>query len=318
MTWQQLRFQVQPERLEAIEQFLLDQGAMSVTYLDAEDQAVFQKEPGSTPLWNNICVVSLFSESACLDGVLFWLQQHPAVSNKSDLEIEILEDQEWERSWMADFKAMQFGDNLWICPSWQTPPDPDAITIMLDPGLAFGSGTHNTTSLCLQWLEKNCTAEATVIDYGCGSGVLAIAAALLGASSVIAVDNDPQAITATGENAERNRIGGGLIATYLPDDLPPAVAIEQADILLANILAEPLLELAAKFARLVKPGGKIVLSGLLQQQAEQVRACYQSWFAMEEPAISGDWVRLAGTRLGSTATVTADSAIGPQEVGRQA
>lgn len=318
MTWQQLRFQVQPENLEAIEQFLLDQGALSVTYLDAEDQAVFQKEPGSTPLWNNICAVSLFSESACLDGVLFWLQQHPAVSSETDIKIEILEDQEWERSWMADFEAMQFGKNLWICPSWQTPPDPDAITIMLDPGLAFGSGTHDTTSLCLKWLEQNCTAEATVIDYGCGSGVLAIAAALLGASQVIAVDNDPQAITATRENAKRNHIRRELIASYLPDDLPQAVENEQADILLANILAEPLLQLVEKFARLVKPGGKIVLSGLLKEQAKQVLDCYQPWFSMEEPRISGDWVRLVGTRLASTTTIAADSATEPEEVGRQA
>jgi len=318
MTWQQLRFQLQSEHLETIEQFLLDQGALSVTYLDAEDQAVFQKEPGSTPLWNNICVVSLFSESACLDAVLFWLQQHPAVGSEADIKIEVLEDQEWERSWMADFEAMQFGNKLWICPSWQTPPDPDAITIMLDPGLAFGSGTHETTSLCLQWLEQNCTAGATVIDYGCGSGVLAIAAALLGASRVIAVDNDPQAITATRENAERNHIDRALISTYLPDDLPQAVEDEQADILLANILAEPLLQLAAKFAQLVKPGGKLVLSGLLQEQAEQMLSCYQPWFRMEEPRINGDWVRLLGTRLLSTDSADADSATDPVEVGRQA
>lgn len=318
MTWQQLRFQAQSENLETIEQFLLDQGALSVTYLDAEDQAVFQKEPGSTPLWDKICVVSLFSEAACLDGVLFWLQQHPAVSNKTDLEVEILEDQEWERSWMASFEAMQFGENLWICPSWQTPPDPDAITIMLDPGLAFGSGTHDTTSLCLQWLEQNCMPGTTVIDYGCGSGVLAIAAALLGASRVIAVDNDAQAITATRENSKRNHISSELITSYLPDDLPERVETEQADILLANILAEPLLQLAERFSRLVKTGGKIVLSGLLQEQADQVLACYQRWFTMEEPQLSGDWVRLVGTRFASTTTDSQDLATDSDEVGRQA
>lgn len=305
MAWQQLRFQVQSEQLETIEQFLLEQGALSVSYLDAEDQAVFQKEPGSTPLWDNSCVVSLFDEQANLDGVLFWLQQHPAVSKERVPEVEHLEDQEWERSWMADFQAMQFGERLWICPSWQTPPDPDAINIMLDPGLAFGSGTHNTTSLCLQWLEQNCPPQTTVIDYGCGSGVLAIAAALLGASRVIAVDNDPQAIAATGENSERNQISREQITAYLPTELPSRVEIEQADILLANILAEPLLQLAEKFAGLVKPGGKIVLSGLLQEQAEEVLACYRPWFTMEQPQLSEDWVRLVGTRLpaaGQTAT----------------
>ncbi len=312
MPWQQLRVQLQSEHLEPIEQFLLDQGALSVTYLDAEDQAVFQKEPGSTPLWDNICILGLFADQACLDGVLFWLQQHPAVTNKINLEIEILEDQAWERSWMADFQAMQFGKNLWICPSWQTPPDPEAITIMLDPGLPFGSGSHSTTALCLQWLEQMPLQQATVIDYGCGSGVLAIAAALLGASRVIAVDNDPQAITATLDNTERNHIGNGRIAAYLPDELPAEVEKQQADILLANILAEPLLQLAEKFARLVKSGGKIVLSGLLDNQAEQVLSGYRPWFTMEAPALSGEWVRLVGTRTTSTAASGPDPVVDSQ------
>ena len=301
MTWQQLRVQVQSEHLESIEQFLTDSGALSVTYLDAEDQAVFQKEPGSTPLWDSVFLLSLFDADCSLDNVMLWLQQHPAINNKSILEIEVLEDQEWERSWMQDFQAMQFGKRLWICPSWQTPPDINAINIMLDPGLAFGSGSHATTSLCLQWLEQNVLENSTVIDYGSGSGVLAIAAALLGAAKVVAVDNDPQAITATMENAQRNSIEENLICAYLPEDLPDSMFTEKADILLANILAEPLLQLAKAMAELVKPDGKIVLSGLLEDQAQEILTCYQQWFSMQDPVIEDGWVRLTGTRLSSVA-----------------
>ena len=219
MAWQQLRVQVRSEQIEPLEQLLLDYGGLSISYLDAEDQPVFQKEPGSTPLWDIVDLVCLFEEKTNLDGLLFLLQQHPAIEDKRSLTLEALEDQAWERSWMSDFKAMQFGERLWVCPSWQEPPEPNAVNIMLDPGLAFGSGSHATTSMCLQWLEKNIHDDSTVIDYGCGSGILAIAAALLGAAQVIAVDNDPQAITATIENAKRNNIRKGVIETYLPEPI---------------------------------------------------------------------------------------------------
>jgi ribosomal protein L11 methyltransferase len=295
MTWQQLKIQIASEQIESVEQKLLDQGALSVTYLDAEDQPVFQEEPGSTPLWDNTSLVSLFDKKTDLNDLLRWLKQHPAVDHQVGLEIETIEDQEWERSWMADFHAMQFGKNLWICPSWQVPPEPDAVNIMLDPGMAFGTGTHATTALCLEWLEQAAVKDAEVIDYGCGSGVLAIAAALLGAEKVHAVDNDPQAIAATIDNSFRNDISDPVITAYLPEALPEM----QADILLANILAEPLMDLAAKFAKLVKPGASIVLSGLLEEQVESVLASYQRWFAMEQPVQEQEWVRLVGTRIAS-------------------
>ncbi|PCJ19457.1 MAG: 50S ribosomal protein L11 methyltransferase [SAR86 cluster bacterium] len=299
MAWQQLRVLLPKQQLESIEQYLLEQGALSTTYLDAEDQAVFQKEPGSIPLWDNVCLVCLFRAEFNLDIILLGLQMHTSIPS-SNITVEFLEEQEWERSWMADFQAMQFGKNLWICPSWQTPPDPDATTIMLDPGLAFGSGSHSTTSLCLQWLEQTPLNQLTVIDYGCGSGVLAIAAALLGAKCVVGIDNDPQAITATKENAKRNNIAKDLITAYLPDELPSALEESKCDILLANILAEPLLQLAEKFAGLVMPKGKIVLSGLLEEQAEQMLEKYQRWFEMDKAAVENDWVRLTGTRKAET------------------
>jgi ribosomal protein L11 methyltransferase len=296
MSWQQLRVQVRSDQLELLEQMLLDHGGLSISYLDAEDQPVFQKEPGSIPLWDKIDLVCLFEQDTNLDGLIFLLQQHPAVEDKASLRLEVLEDQAWERSWMSDFKAIKFGERLWVCPSWQEPPEPDAINIMLDPGLAFGSGSHATTRLCLQWLEQNISNESCVIDYGCGSGILAIAAALLGAHRSIAVDNDPQAITATIDNAQRNRIPPGLIETYLPEQLSEGIASRQADILLANILAEPLMQLAENFSLLVRPQGQLVLSGILAEQVDPLLEHYSQWFAMDKAVLSGDWGRLTGTR----------------------
>ena len=297
MAWQQLRIQVRSDQIEPLEQLLLDYGGLSISYLDAEDQPVFQKEPGSTPLWDLVDLVCLFEKEKNLDGLLFLLRQHSAIEDKGSLTLETLEDQAWERSWMADFKAMQFGERLWVCPSWQEPPEPSAINIMLDPGLAFGSGSHATTSMCLQWLEQNTRDDSTVIDYGCGSGILAIAAALLGAPRVIAVDNDPQAITATIENAKRNHIPEGVIETYLPDQLPDDRAALQSDILVANILAEPLMQLAEDLSHLVKPKGHIALSGLLAEQADELLRHYGSWFEMDEAVLSEEWARLSGIRL---------------------
>jgi ribosomal protein L11 methyltransferase len=296
MPWQQLKIELNSESLEAVEQHLLDQGALSVSYLDAEDQPVFQEEPGAMALWDKITLLCLFQAEQKLDDILTWLKTQDAISNKSELAAELLEDQDWERSWMSDFQAMQFGKRLWICPSWQTPPDADAINIMLDPGLAFGSGSHATTSLCLQWLEQQDLAEALVIDYGCGSGILAIAAGLLGAAKVIAIDNDPQAITATLENSRRNNLQPSKIPAFLPEDFLKNAEHTSADILLANILAEPLIQLAPRFAELVKPGGKIVLSGLLENQAEEIIQRYDAWFDMDEPCLKDDWVRLNGKR----------------------
>ena len=297
MAWQQLRVQVRSDQIEPLEQLLLNYGGLSISYLDAEDQPIFQKEPGSTPLWDLVDLVCLFEKEINLDGLLFLLQQHPAIEDKESLILETLEDQVWERSWMSDFKAKQFGERLWVCPSWQEPPEPNAVNIMLDPGLAFGSGSHATTSMCLQWLEKNIRDDSTVIDYGCGSGILAIAAALLGAVRVIAVDNDPQAITATIENAKRNNIPEGVIETYLPNQLPDDPADLLSDILVANILAEPLMQLAEDLSHLVKPQGQIVLSGLLAEQADGLLEHYGSWFGMGKAVMSEEWARLSGTRL---------------------
>lgn len=292
--WKQIAIQTRSEDCAELESLLLDQGALSITLLDDKDQPIFQKEPGATPLWDSVKLVSLFDEAQDLNPLVALLRFQPAVLNRDEIAVEEVVDQDWERSWMDNFQAMQFGEKLWICPSWQEPPDPAAVNIMLDPGLAFGSGTHATTTLCLRWLANTPMAGKEVVDYGCGSGVLGIAAALLGAGRVHAVDNDSQAIAATVDNSHRNNIASGQLTAYLPDALPAV----KADILLANILAEPLHELADHLAELVKPGGKLVLSGILRDQAEALVASYSRWFDMDQQVTEGDWVRLTGTRNG--------------------
>ena len=283
---------VRAEHCAELETLLLEAGASSVTLMDAEDQPVFQREPGAQTLWGTSTLTGLFPLEQNLKALLATLQFHPRVLNRDSLQIEPLQEQVWERTWMDNFAPRQFGKRLWICPSWQSPPDPEAVNILLDPGLAFGTGSHATTALCLRWLEQANLRDKTVIDYGCGSGILAIATALLGADKIHAVDNDPQAIAATVDNSLRNDLPVDKITAYLPEALPKL----QADFLLANILAEPLHELADQFANLLKPEGKIVLSGILEEQTESLLARYERWFSLDKPATEDGWVRLSGSR----------------------
>ena len=290
--WQQLKIQLHSEDASSFEQILFDSDAISISYLDAEDQPVFQEEPGSTPLWDNTFLLCLFNTKTDLGSLLNKLRCNTKVLNNKSLNIELIEDQDWERSWMKDFEPIQFGEKLWICPSWLSPPEPNAVNIKLDPGLAFGTGNHATTSLCLRWLDQADVRGSEVIDYGCGSGVLSIASALLGAVKVHSVDNDPQAISATIDNSRRNKVPGDVLTTYLPEAVPPV----HADILIANILERPLIDLSEKFAELVKKGGYITLSGLLEEQIPSLLSCYDRWFDMEAPQVEQGWVLLCGTR----------------------
>ena len=290
--WQQLKIQLHSEDTSYFEQILFDSDAISISYLDAEDQPVFQEEPGSTPLWDNTFLLCLFNTKTDLGSLLNKLRCNTKVLNNKSLNIELIEDQDWERSWMKDFEPIQFGEKLWICPSWLSPPEPNAVNIKLDPGLAFGTGNHATTSLCLRWLDQADVRGSEVIDYGCGSGVLSIASALLGAVKVHSVDNDPQAISATIDNSRRNKVPGDVLTTYLPEAVPPV----HADILIANILERPLIDLSEKFAELVKKGGYITLSGLLEEQIPSLLSCYNRWFDMEAPQVEQGWVLLCGTR----------------------
>ncbi len=292
--WQQIKILLEPQDCPALEELLLARGAAAVSYLDAADQAVFQELPGATTLWDHTCMLCLFDGGKDLDALLRLLSGDQRVKNRVELLVEELADQPWERAWMAQFHPRQYGEKLWIVPSSQTPPDTDAINILLDPGLAFGTGSHPTTALCLRWLEQAKLTDCRVIDYGCGSGVLAIAAALLGAEKVYAVDHDPQAILATQDNSRRNGLDDARVMACLPDALPTLAA----DVLIANILAEPLLELAPDLAQLIRPGGLFAMSGLLHTQVPTLCEHYQRWFQLAEPQVEEEWVLLSGTRTG--------------------
>jgi ribosomal protein L11 methyltransferase len=295
MSWIQVQFHLHPEQTESFEDLLMQLGAVSVTLEDAADQPVFEPDLGTTPLWNNTRLTALFPANLSVDELALGLATEAkdfGINKLPNYKFEILEDKDWEREWMENFHPMCFGRRLWICPSWREPEDSNAINLMLDPGLAFGTGTHPTTSLCLKWLDGCDLDDKSVIDYGCGSGVLGIAALLLGAKRMTGVDNDPQALIATKDNAQRNKIDEARMSLYLPEQTPD----QKADIMIANILAQPLIHLAPKLAELTHSGGQIVLSGILEEQAEDVLQRYELWFTMSPAVISEGWVRLEGIR----------------------
>ena len=264
MPWQQLRVRVEEALAPLVEDVLSDLGAVSVTLQDGEDQPVFQLDPGTTPIWNSTEVTALFEDGAGMTAIAVQLRARAGLQTHHSITLEKVEDQDWERVCMQDFKPMRFGERVWICPSWETPPEPEAVNILLDPGLAFGTGTHPTTALCLEWLDACPLQDKLLIDYGCGSGILAIAGVLLGARQAIAIDNDPQAILATRSNRDLNGIEPSRLSVHLPG-VPNH---PQADVLVANILSGPLEELTPVIAALVKPGGRLILSGVLSQQTE--------------------------------------------------
>jgi len=294
MSWIQIRAHISADQVELVEDSLLALGSLAVTLQDDADQPILEPELGTMPVWDKTQIVGLFPASQDSDELLLGLQQMMQAANKSlpQCKVEIVEDKDWERAWMDNFHPMQFGDRLWVCPSWREPEDASAVNLMLDPGLAFGTGTHPTTSLCLQWLDKNVDGNELILDYGCGSGILGIAGLLLGSDKMIGVDNDQQAIIATQQNAERNKITEDQYQVYLPEDTPSF----ESDITVANILAGPLMTLAESIAALTKTGGKLALSGILAEQAQQVSDIYQQWFDMEPAVQLEDWVLLQGTK----------------------
>jgi len=295
MPWLQLTFETTPDDAEQFSDLLSEAGASAVTFLDSANQPLYEPPVGETPLWSRTRIIGLFDTTTDMDSVLTQISNAITPGRLPDHRISPLEDKDWEREWMDSFKPMAFGKRLWIVPSWTPAPQPEAINILLDPGLAFGTGTHPTTALCLQWLDEHGANHDEVIDYGCGSGILAVAAVKLGARHVWAVDNDPQALIATHDNAQKNDVAKN-IDVVLPDALPGI----QTPLLLANILAQPLMDFAERFAAHVTPGGHIVLSGILVEQAEQVAARYAPWFSMEPAVYKDEWVRLSGQRLDQT------------------
>ena len=291
MPWLQVRLAITPEQAETYEDALLEVGAVSVTFMDAEDQPIFEPDLGTTPLWSNTHLLALFEADTDETALLAHLQLLCGGA-LPEHHVERIEDQDWERSWMDGFQPMRFGQRLWIVPSWHAAPQPDAVNLLLDPGLAFGTGTHPTTALCLEWLDGQNLDNCSVLDFGCGSGILAIAALLLGAPQAAGTDIDPQALEASRDNASRNGIDPARFPVYLPADLPQ----QPADVVVANILAGPLVSLAPQITALVKSGGRLALSGILAEQAEEVRAAYASAFDLEPTAVKDGWVRISGVK----------------------
>ena len=295
MPWIQLKIPADPDSADQLEDVLMGMGADAVSMEDAADQPLYEPDHGTTPLWSQTTVTGLFQSSydiaeLCSNIRDAWHQQ--TQQSLADIDVTLVEDKDWARAWMDDFHPLRFGERLWIVPSWHDAPDPDAANLLLDPGLAFGTGTHDTTALCLQWLDGADVQGKQVIDYGCGSGILGLAALLLGADHVMGVDTDPQALEASRENARRNEVDESRLSLYLPKDEPDALA----DITLANILAQPLIGLAPHLAAKTRPGGDIVLSGILNHQARDVMTAYEPWFIMDEPEQQGEWIRLTGRR----------------------
>lgn len=289
MSWFEITLPTTADAAEAVGDAMEAAGAAAVTFLDEADQPLYEPALGTTPLWQQTRVVGLFPADLDRDALLAELGQHHSLPAETGLR-EVI-DREWTRAWMDHFQPMRFGERVWICPTDHPAPETNGLIIRLDPGLAFGSGTHPTTRLCLEWLDAHPPTGQRVIDYGCGSGILAVAAALLGATSVLGVDHDAQAIQATRSNAALNGVAETVTARRNEDEGAP-----RSECLLANILAGPLRELAPHLAGMVEPGGHIALSGILEEQAAEVAQSYASWFDLNPPTVLDGWVRLDGVR----------------------
>jgi ribosomal protein L11 methyltransferase len=297
MMWIEVHFQADKTDAEMIEGLLMAYGALSTTMIDAADQPLLEPMPGESPLWDEIVVTGLFEQTADSEQILAYISSkvQPKRSWSSTLADEV-----WERSWMDHFKPIRMGDRLWVVPSWCEPPEPEHTNLLIDPGLAFGTGNHESTQLCLGWLSRQNLEGARVLDFGCGSGILGIGALKLGASSVHAVDIDPLAVDATNQNAALNnlesKVWSGLNSDFdalSPDDRP-----ESFDVICANILAKPLMMLAEFFSEQLPSGGQIVLAGLIVSQQQQVIDAYTPYFILQGriEAPTGGWLSLSFTR----------------------
>jgi ribosomal protein L11 methyltransferase len=291
MSWKQISFEVKKSETDLISEVLMGLGSLSITYSDALDDAIYEPPVGQTPLWDSVKVNALFSSAVNQKSIEATILE---ICNIVVIDTLELEDRVWEDECKKDFPAIRFGKKLWVCPSWDTEtkfPN-NSLLINMDPGLAFGTGTHQTTSLCLEYLDSNPPKNLDVIDFGCGTGVLAIAAAKLGAVSVIAIDNDPQAVLSSKENVAKNNCEN-IISTIHSIDRQDS---NQCDLLIANILANPLVELEPLFSNLVYSNGLLLLSGILKEQVDRVVNCYSVNFSNIEVVNKDEWFRLSAKR----------------------
>lgn len=296
MSWLTLTVTSDATHAEALSEVLLDLGALSVDLLDADadtpdEQAIFG-EPGEPPpgIWLHNQISALFDNDQDVVAILRQAADKVGLSEMPTHHVATLEDNDWVRLTQSQFEPIPISPRLWIVPTWHVPSDASAINIVLDPGLAFGTGSHPTTRLCLRWLDGHIRGGETVLDYGCGSGILAIAARKLGAASAVGVDVDVQAVTASRDNAQANHVD--FIEFHLPNRAPKA----RYDVVVANILTNPLRVLAPLLADAAQVGGRIVLSGILEQQAQDVMTVYQEWFDFDPPVFEDGWSCLSGVK----------------------
>lgn len=292
MSWLQLTLTVSDAEAESLAALLEEAGAVAVTMAAASAEPVFDQGQDESVLWERLNLTALFDPEFAIEQLLASLVQYYESKVLPPYQITQLAEQDWSQTWKQGLQPMLFGERLWVHPSWSEVPDPKQLSIVLDPGMAFGTGTHPTTAMCLEWLARQVLEDRDVVDYGCGSGILGMAALRLGARRVWAVDNDPVALAVARENAERN----GITEHFMPL-LPEELTGGAVDILVANILAEPLVTLAPRFAELVKRSGRLALSGLLAEQAERCMAAYAEWFHFTPPTRTGEWVMLQATRI---------------------
>jgi len=292
--WQEWVVETYSHLVEPLEEWLFEQGALAVSLEDNADEPLLEPGPGETPLWKNVKVTALFTGSINLSPIKQALPSSLLAGNSRN-DISTLEDRDWERVWMEDFTPIQMGPRLWICPSWTPPPEEALVPVLLDPGLAFGTGTHATTAMCLNALDGLIRGNERIIDFGCGSGILAIAALKLGARCALGVDNDPQAVVASRDNAQRNDIDTDDFTVVMPDDGVIAQWDDSADLMVANILAGPLVELADQLISLTAPGGTILLTGVLEGQAPELIERYRN-VNLEVSQQRDGWVLLEGQK----------------------
>jgi ribosomal protein L11 methyltransferase len=290
MPFLELTLELQGLSPQVAEDAVFSHGATSVTLTDSRDDAVLEPAPGEVRLWPATRLQALFADGTDSLSLVASLAQQLAV-DPARIRPRVVADRVWEREWLKDFHAMRFGERLWVCPRHDVVDDPAAVVVVLDPGLAFGTGTHATTAMCLCWLDAHAPVGARVIDFGCGSGILAIAALKLGAQRAWCFDIDPQALLATSQNAQSNGVAAATVICATPIALPAVV-----DVLLANILSGPLCDLAERFAALVRPGGQVILSGLMEHQEAEVTAAYDAWFDTTRITIRDGWVALQAVR----------------------
>lgn len=295
MTWLQLELETNQAQAEELAELLEQFGAVSVSLTASSDEPLFdvvgQGDDDSKKLWHKTRVIALLHPDTDLDIMLVCLGDRVGADNIYSHKIEVLKEKDWVSEFKAEHQPLVFSDRICISPSWHERPENNLPTLILDPGLAFGTGAHPTTALCIEWLADNDITDKLVIDYGCGSGILAMVAALMGAKQVYAVDIDDQALQAARENITRNKLNDKIIVEHVDN-----VSLPVADVLVANILMNPLKELVERFQGLTKPGGHIILSGLLHVQADECLATYASCFNMDNPVFNSEWTRLHGVR----------------------